>query len=228
MKKLQDFYKALTLPCSCFNEERHTLQMVKPRLIIPFLAIFLSFVCMFIVVVVAFVQGLFPAGHLGPIALAPQVAAADMLNNRGSIQDFHVQSVQPWKGNRLVVHHYTVVPPGQPARSEFGYALVELRRGGWSVFRAELDGSAAPPARISYVSTQLDQTLLVYGWTIDPQIKAVEITTTIGQSVRTIVENEGFAVLVPAAQQLQTLRALDARGQVLEQHDKPKATLPVP
>lgn len=203
--------------------------MIKHRLIIALLlALCSSFACMLIVVVVAFVQGTFPAGHLGPIALAPQVAAADMLNNRGNIQDFHVQSVQPWKGNRLVVHHYMVVPPGQPARSEFGYALVELRRGGWSVFSAELAGSVAPPAQISYASTQLDQTLFVYGRTIDPQIKAIEITTNTGQSVRAIVENEGFAVLVPAAQQLQTLRALDAQGQVLEQHDKSKVILSVP
>ena len=180
-------------------------------------------------IVVAMRQVAFPIRpHLGPIALAPETAAADMLNNRGTIRDFRVQSKRPWPGGVLVVHHYTVGMPGEPPRLEFGYALVELRRGGWSVFEAELQGIAPPPARVTYASAEVGSNLLVYGQILDQRIAAVEMTTDTGQIVRGAVDNGGFGLVAPHAQALSELRILDQRGQIMERYDMPSITAPVP
>ena len=166
--------------------------------------------------------------HLGPVALTPETAAADMLNNRGKILNFQAQSRRPWDGGVLVTHHYAVSEPGQPLRPEFGYAFVELRHGGWSVYRAELQGMAGSPARVSYASADLGAALLVYGRILDPRIAAVEMTTDRGQIVREMVSNGGFTLLARDAQALQELRLLDLQGQILDRYALPEITIPVP
>ncbi len=172
-----------------------------------------------------------PRAHLripfvGPIALAPEVAARDMLRNRGRIEPFQVQSSRPWPGGRLVVYHYSVTPPGEPPHMEFGFALVELRRGGWSVFDGIMHRSLPQPATVTYASVERNGTLLVYGQPVDPRVAAIEVRANIGRVVRTRVSNGGFVVLVPGAQSIGELRAHDRQGRVLQGYQAAQQILP--
>lgn len=172
-----------------------------------------------------------PVAHLrlplvGAIALAPEVATRDMLGNRGRIDPFEVQRSQPWPGGRLVVYHYTVTPANEPARTEFGFALVELRRGGWSVFDGSMHASLPLPASVSFASVERNGTLIVYGHVVDPEATRIQVRTNTGRIAHELITHKGFTVLVPGAQSIVGLRTLDQAGNVRYETDQPAQFAP--
>ncbi|MCU0491811.1 MAG: hypothetical protein MUD01_09505 [Chloroflexaceae bacterium] len=164
--------------------------------------------------------GPLPVRSIGPYAIVPEKAAADMLNNRGTISNFQVVQRQRWPGGQLVVYNYTVQPPGQPLRREFGFALVEMRAG-WSVFDAQLFRQASPPATISYAVIERNGQTIIYGAVANPDMVSVLIRTHQGTQQQVSVANNGFALVVPGSQSVQEIQGLQRNGQSLEQHTTP-------
>ena len=144
---------------------------------------------------------------LGPVALTPETAVRTMLTSRGGIADFHVSAKQPTDLGMLVVYHYTRHPMNEPPQGEFGYALVTLRRGGWSVNSANLE-QPMPGAAVSYASTQIGTNLLVYGIADTSAITAVDMTADNGASMRQILREPGWSILLQDAQRLHELRTV--------------------
>lgn len=176
----------------------------------------LIILAMFFFTGVSIQQGIFPIGSIGPIALAPQKAAQDMLNNRGAIQNFTVVKAQPWAKGQIVAYNDDVLAKNT-IRSEFGYALVELRAGGWSVYQSDLHEILPSPAKIAYSSIIIDNQLVIYGRVSDPQIKTIEaLTTNVSQPVQASIINNGFLIVVPHAKGMRELHTINQHGQVIE------------
>jgi len=176
----------------------------------------LIILAMFVFTGVSIQQGIFPIGAIGPIALTPQKAARDMLNNHGAIQTFKVVKAQPWAKGQIVAYNDDVLAKNT-IRYEFGYALVELRAGGWSVYQSELHEIVPSPAKIAYSSTVIDNQLVIYGRVSDPQIKTIEaIATNVSQPVQTDVINNGFLIIIPYAKDMRELHTINQHGQVIE------------
>lgn len=147
---------------------------------------------------------------LGRMALTPETAVRTMLTSRGGIVDFQVIAKQPTDLGMLVVYQYTHQMMNQPPQVEFGYALVTIRLGGWSVMSANLE-QAVPGADVSYASTRIGSDLLVYGVAETPTILAVDVTAIGGASMRQILHKPGWSILLPDAQRLQELRTIAQR-----------------
>lgn len=147
-----------------------------------------------------------PGLHIGAVALTPATAVADMLNNRGTVRNFQAQTTLMSTSEALVVYNYTITHAGwhQP---EFGYALVELRTGGWSVHQANMQSSQAVPG---FATAQLDHRLLIYGPVADPQAVAIEVVLNDSTTMSTTIENGSFMLLVPGTQSVDSVHIVKA------------------
>lgn len=167
-------------------------------------------VLVMLVVLLGFVrvqQGQAMQLSLGPVALTPETAVRTMLTSRAGIADFHVIAKQPTDLGMLVVYQYTRQSVDEPPQGEFGYALVTIRLGGWSVTSANLE-QAVPDADVSYASARIGPDLLVYGVAKIPAITVVDVTAEGGTSMRQILREPGWSILLRDAQRLQELRTV--------------------
>lgn len=174
--------------------------------------------------VVLVARGQMPVNQIGPYALVPEQAAADMLNNRGTITNFRVVRKQPWDGGQLVVHTYTVQPLGQRPHNEFGFALVELRAG-WSVFSANLHRQASLTG-VSYATDQRNGYSIIYGYVSNAQITEINVRTNQGTQQDVVINNNGFVLVLPGIQFIQRLQAVSSNGTIIEQHTTPELYAP--
>jgi hypothetical protein len=160
-------------------------------------------------------------GKLFGIATLPEVAVRDMLQvSANRLQNFRILVDEPWGLRRILVYSYTVQPAGQPPHNEFGYALTEMRMG-WSAIPGPPVADASVAARVTYVSTLLDTTTIVYGKVLDPQVTILEATFNNGLTQRIEPVKSGFLLRAKGQVTLETVRLFDAQGQVLQQHNAP-------
>jgi hypothetical protein len=157
---------------------------------------------------------------LGTVALTPETAVRTMLNNRGVINNFQIVQKQLTPAGTLVVYNYIRHQAMQPPILVFGYALVTLRVGGWSVNSANLAKvSLSDP--VSYATTSIGNDLLVYGYVSNAHIAAIEATVDTGAVMKLNMAHNGFSGVVAHAHSVRELRVMRNTQEILATYNLP-------
>jgi|GEM_PF-5770499 len=104
-----------------------------------------------------------------------------------------------------------------------GYVLVEQRDGRWYPVEVNYSYQPQQPSLIVYEASPIvgkaEAGWIIYGRTLSDVVTAVEIILDTGPSVQDNVTDATFALVAPEGRIVCQIRALDARGQVLQQLD---------
>lgn len=130
-----------------------------------------------------------------PVALSPETAVRDALNNRGVIQGFQFHSKKFLLNSVLLTYSYTLVTPRNVPRIEFGYAITKFNSGGWNVTDLSLQGLPLDESPIAYASYDLGDHFLIDGYIIDDRVVTVEIIFDTGKTISIPHMTNRFSVI---------------------------------
>ncbi len=108
-----------------------------------------------------------------------------------------------------------------PQRQVFGYSLVERTLAVWQQTKGHWTGrvgTSEPGQFIDFNVGSDDEHTIVYGRILSPDVSSVEVTLNDGRVLRDGIVNGMFALVGPVGGSCE-LRALDARGKVLQRID---------
>lgn len=162
-------------------------------------------------------------------AIAPdslEGAALAMIGSCGQaswVRDFRVAQKRQTTRGALVLFEGTCVSPLAGPEPRYGYVLRGQRvgsgrwegGGGWGV-NGTLDRNQVLDVSRGGTEIETDREAVAYGRVLSPQVHTIEATFGTGRSVRARPAGGMFAVFEAGTVDVCDVRALDARGRVLE------------